>query len=136
MIRRHAQIDHFWRWGMFLERNENLFELYSSFTAIEEKLLRILLALNGKYFCNLKWIYEEAQTFEIIPDRFIDRLRQVYTSKPEACVSLIYELVDEIYNLIEAHFSDLDVDRLRSIFHFKRQNWENPPASIDVQWMQ
>ncbi len=130
VINRHAQIDHFWCWKMFLKRNENLLSLYSSFTAIEEKLLRILLALNGRYFCGFKWVYHEAQTFDIKPERFIERMRNVFIIKPEEADSLIYNLVDETYDLIEAHFPDMDVDRLRSIFHFKRQYWEKPPAAI------
>ncbi len=132
VIRRHAQIDHFWRWEMFLKRNENLFGLYSSFNAIEEKLLRILLALNGKYFCNLKWIYLEAETLTIKPERFIERMRDVFIIKPEEAASMIYDLVDETYDLIETHHPDVDVDRLRSIFHFKRRYWDKPPAAIKV----
>ncbi len=132
VINRHAQIDHFWCWEMFLKRNENMLSLYSSFTAIEEKILRVLLALNGRYFCGFKWVYEEAQTFEIIPNQFIERLREVFTSKPEEGVLLIYKLVDEIYDLIETHHPDVDVDRLRSIFHFKRHYWDEPPAAIKV----
>jgi hypothetical protein len=34
-INRHAQIDHFWRWHMFLERGPNLMMLYHSFTSIQ-----------------------------------------------------------------------------------------------------
>lgn len=132
VINRHAQIDHFWQWEMFLKRNENMLSLYSSFTAIEEQILRILLALNGRYFCGFKWVYEEAQTFEIIPDQFIERMRDVFIIKPEAAASLIYDLVDETYDLIEGHHPDVDVDRLRSIFHFKRQYWEKPPAAVNI----
>ena len=130
VIGRHAQIDHFWRWEMFLKRNENLFGLYSSFTDIEEKLLRVLLALNRRYYCGFKWIYQDALTFDVIPERFIERMREVFIIKPEEGVSLIYDLVDDTYDLIEAHYPELNVARLRSIFHFKRQYWEKPPANI------
>ena len=36
-------------------------------------------------------------------------------------------LVEEVYDLVEDHLPEVDVDRLRSIFRWRRQAWDAPP---------
>ena len=41
VVKRYAQIDHFWRWEMWLQRSVNLMMLYQSYTQIQQQLLHV-----------------------------------------------------------------------------------------------
>jgi len=56
VIRRHAQIDHFWRWQMWLERGDYRILMYQSFVEVQKKLLHMLLGLNCQFYFGFKWL--------------------------------------------------------------------------------
>jgi hypothetical protein len=56
VVRRHAQIDHFWRSEMMLARAENRMMLYDMFTQVEKQLLHVLLGINHVYYFGFKWL--------------------------------------------------------------------------------
>jgi hypothetical protein len=39
MINRNAQIDHYWRWQMLLDRGPNLMMLYGWFIEVQRKII-------------------------------------------------------------------------------------------------
>jgi hypothetical protein len=36
-------------------------------------------------------------------------------------------LVEETYDLVEAHFPEIDIDKLRAIFRYRRPAWDEAP---------
>lgn len=130
VINRHALIDHFWRWEMFLHRHENLMLLYSSFSQIQQKVLHVLLGINHVYYFGFKWLDIVVERLSIAPVDLSPRLRQVYQREPAQAAQDIANLVEETYNLVEQNVPGIDVDRLRRIFRYQRPQWEQPPSGL------
>jgi len=126
VIRRHAQIDHFWRWQMWLERRNRMM-LIKSFFQVEEKILHMLLGLNKVYYFGFKWLEVIVDRFDVKPANLLNRLNEVHILPPEDGAKSVIDLVDETYGLIEQYVPVIDVKRLRSIFHYKRPSWEQKP---------
>jgi hypothetical protein len=129
MVNAHAQIDHYWRVEMLLERR-NLPFLYDMFSQVEQKLLRVLLGLNHVYYFGFKWLDVVAASLSIAPPDLAARLNRVFHIDPaEACRQLA-ALVEETYDLVEQHLPAIDVERLRRIFHHRRSEWPQPPPDL------
>ncbi len=127
VLNQHALIDHFWRWEMFLDRQENLPLLYLSFSQVQMKVLHVLLGMNHIYYSGFKWLDIVVDSLTIKPADLSRRLRQIYQVKPAAGAEQLAALVEETYDLVEQHVPGIDVDRLRRIFRYKRPFWEQPP---------
>lgn len=127
VIQRHAQIDHYWRWQMWLDRGPNHLMLTQSFNQIIEKLLHILLALNGVYYFGFKWIDIILNQLTLAPPNFGPRLKVIHTNSLAQAAQDLAALVEETYDLIEQHHPDIDINRLRSIFRYQRPVWLNKP---------
>lgn len=127
MVQKHAVIDHFWRWEMYLERGENLFLIYESFARIHNKILHVLLALNHVYYFGFKWIEVVGSRLTIKPSDLLQKLRLPYTSPPAEGAQQVTQLVEEVYKLVEPHLPEIDVKHLREIFHYRRPLWDESP---------
>jgi hypothetical protein len=128
VVNRHAQIDHFWRWEMFLHRHENLMLLYQSFNQIQQHMLHVLLAVNHVYYFGFKWLDVLMERLPIAPRDLADRLRLPYQVEPAQGAHVVAALVEDTYDLIERHLPGVDVEQLRHIFRFRRPTWDQPPA--------
>lgn len=129
MVRQYAQIDHFWRWQMWLSRGQNLMMLYDQFGQIEYRLLHVLLALSCQYYAGFKWLDEVVSRLEIAPDDLANRLRSVHQVTPEGAAAYRAGLVEEIYDLIELHLPAVDIAWFCDVFRYQRPTWEDiPPA--------
>lgn len=129
VVKRHAQIDHFWRWEMFLHRNQNLTLLYQSFSQIQQHMLHVLLGLNRAYYFGFKWLDVLVDRLPIAPADLANRLRRPYQTEPAEGVQVVAALVEDTYDLIEQHLPGVDVERLRRIFRYRRPAWDQPPPS-------
>jgi len=127
VVKRHAQIDHFWRWKMWLERGDNRMMLYQSFSQIQLKLLYILLGINRQYYYGFKWIDVVIARLEVQPENFAERMKRIYHLEPEVGVKVLTELVEETYNLIESHLPEIDVDWYRQVFRYQRPILDQAP---------
>ena len=127
MVRRYGIIDHFWRWEMYLARGENLMLLYQSFSQVQQRILFMLLGLNRVYFFGFKWLDVVADRLPLKPDHLTDRLRQVYKVPPDEGARLLTELIEETFTLVETHLPEIDIKRLREIFHYRRPFWSHSP---------
>jgi predicted nucleotidyltransferase len=130
MVKKHAQIDHFWRTEMYPERGNNLLLLYDKYVQVANKVLYTLLALNGMYYYGFKWVDLQVAEMRIVPDNFSARLKQVFQSEPRVATSILAQLVEETYSLVERHMPEIDVERLRRIFRYRRHPWEEPPTQL------
>lgn len=131
VVNRHALIDHFWRWEMFLHRNTNLMLLYQSFSQVQQKVLHVLLGVNHVYYFGFKWLDVVVERLPIAPVDLSFRLKQAYQVEPAEGARLLVTLVEETYDVVEQHIPGVNVDRLRRIFRYLRPPWElSPPGSI------
>ncbi len=130
VVERYAQIDFYSNWKKSLRRGENLYLVYAQFCDIQEKLLRISLALSRKYFSTFKWIFQNPELLAVAPDDFVPRLRSVFSLPPDVGAEVLHELVHETYDLIERQFPDAKVDWWRSTFDHERTFWEEDPLPI------
>lgn len=127
VIKRYGIIDHFWRWEMWLERGVNLMMLYQSYAQVQQQILHLLLGLNRVYYFGFKWLDVVAERLVQQPIDLVPRLRQVYQLEPAAGAHALAALVEETYGLIETQLPAIDVDRLRSIFRYRRPVWDQAP---------
>jgi hypothetical protein len=118
-IRRNAQIDHFWRWQMFLDRGNPML-LASAFGEVATRLHATMLALNRRYGPSLKSPDALSQPFEVAPPDFAARLRDSFALSAPKQAAALARLVMETYDLIEQEALDVDVPRLREIFEHER----------------
>jgi hypothetical protein len=127
MVNRFAQVDYFADWERFLARGRNLLLIHERFTQIERQLLLVLQALNGRYHYKFKWIERVVGELAVAPPDLAERLRSVLTDDVPAGAETLRQLVEEVYDLVEAQLPEIDVARLRSIFRWRRQAWDGPP---------
>ena len=128
VVRRHAQIDHFWRWQMWLARGDNRMMLYQSFFEVQRKLLHILLGLNRRFYFGFKWLDFVLDQMDIKPKDFNQRLKRVYLLGPAKGALILTALVEETYDLVEAHLPEVDVKWLRQVFRYQRPVLDQPPT--------
>lgn len=129
VVRRHAQIDHFWRWQMWLARSNNLMMLYQSFTQVQNKLLHVLLGLNKVYYFGFKWLDVINGRLTHKPADLLSCLARAYEAPPAEGVQIVTTLVEETYDLIEQHLPDIDVAWLRAVFRYQRPLWDDAPPA-------
>jgi hypothetical protein len=127
VVNRYAQIDHFWRWEMWLERNSNLMMLYQAYSQVQQKLLHVLLGLNRVYYFGFKWLEVVAARLQYKPEALVQRLTRVYQVEPALGAQELTMLVEETYDLIEQHLPQVDVAWLRTVFRYRRPLWDQAP---------
>jgi hypothetical protein len=128
VVRRHAQIDHFWRSDMWLARADNRMMLYDMFTLVEKKILHVLLGINRVYYFGFKWLEELDARLRSKPPDLLPRLREIYRLPAREAASHLATVVEDTYDLIEQHLPQIDVARLRAIFRYQRPEWDEAPA--------
>ncbi len=122
VARRHGQIDHFWRWQMYVERG-NPHGLRRHFGAVADALTHVACALNGRWWPGPKWPRWTLADLPVAPPDLADRLAGVDGLAPHAAAAALTELVEETYDLVATHLPEADAERLRAIFHFARDPW-------------
>jgi len=127
MVNRYGQIDYFADWKRFLARGNNLLLIHERFTQVERQLLLVLQAINGQYHYKFKWLDHVIAELAIAPPELGARLRGVQTADVPAAAEALRVLVEEAYDLVEAHLPEIDVNRLREIFRWERHPWDSPP---------
>ena len=125
VIEKYGQIDHFWRWSMYLERGPNLPLLYQSWSEITRQLLHLLCAVNGIYYFGFKWQHVVCNMLAIRPARLNERLTAVFARPPAEAAGMLKNLVEETYDIVAAAFPEIDVDRWRQIFAYERKPWRD-----------
>lgn len=127
VVRRHAQIDHFWRSEMWPARSGNLMMLYQSFVQAHQQMLHVLLGLNRVYYFGFKWLDVIAARLEQKPADLVRSLRHAYQVEPAEGAQEVSRIVEETYDLIERELPEIDVDWLRAVFRYRRPQWEQAP---------
>jgi hypothetical protein len=126
-VERYGQIDHFWRWEMLLARGDNLPMLYQGFGDVVRSVLLTLLAANRVYWFGWKWLDTLAARLRHAPPELLERLRLVYRLEPAEGAAELAALVEQTYDIVEREVPGADVERLRTIFRYRRASWDEPP---------
>lgn len=129
-IRRHGQIDHFWRWRMYVDRHD-VHGLRTHNARVAGAVLHMACALSGVFWPGPKWAVPLAARLPVAPVDLADRLRRVDTLAPDAAASALTDLVEETYDLVEVRTPEVDVARLRQVFRFARSPWPPAPVAAD-----
>jgi predicted nucleotidyltransferase len=127
VVRANAQIDHFWRSEMWIDRGDNAMMLRDSFIVAERRMLHTLLGLNRQYFFGFKWLDVVDQRLEAKPPGLIERIRESHAVGGREGALIVSGLVEETYDLLDRSDIDIDVERLRSIFRYRRSTWGTTP---------
>jgi hypothetical protein len=129
VVERHTQVDHFWRFGMFRERG-NPMQAARATADVHERVLHALLAVNRVYWYGFKSLESVIRRFAIAPEALLDRIRRTYEVEDAERERLLVKLVEETYDLVERHVPGVDVDRLRTIFRYRRTLWDDEAPVI------
>ncbi|WP_018347813.1 DUF4037 domain-containing protein [Longispora albida] len=122
VVRSLGQIDHFWRWRMYLERDDP-HGLRAHFASVARAVIHMLCGLNRRYWPGPKWPNRTLAGLTITPHRAADRLNRAATARPAEAAALLSELVTETHGLIAVHLPAADPARLHEIFTFTREPW-------------
>ncbi|NYH87995.1 hypothetical protein [Actinopolymorpha rutila] len=122
VVRRHGQVDQFWRWQMFVERH-NPHGLRRHFAGVVDALIHMTCALNGRWWPGPKWPGWTLAGLSIAAPNLSERLVALDQQDPPVAAAALGELVEETYDLVAVHLPEADQDRLRRIFHFARAPW-------------
>lgn len=129
VVERHAQIDHFWRFGMYRDRG-NPMQAARATADVHERVLHALLAVNRVYWYGFKSLESVTRRLAIAPEALLERMRRTYEVEHAERERLLVELVEETYDLVERHVPRADVDRLRATFRYRRPLWDDEAPAI------
>jgi hypothetical protein len=125
----HAQIEHSWRFAMYRER-DNPMRIAEAIVDVHQRVLHALLAVNRVYWYGFKSLESVARRLALAPDALVSRLRGAYTAEPDELEPLLSDLVEETYDLVEAHVPGADVERLRTLFRYRRPLWSDEQPDL------
>jgi len=126
VIQRYAQIDHFWRLAMWRERGD-LTGVHGKIVATHGVILQVLLAINSVYYFGVKHRDTLIRQLNIAPADLSGRMDACFDTNLVAGEEVLRLLIEEVYDLIERHVPRIDVERLRTIFRYRRPPWDGSP---------
>jgi hypothetical protein len=132
VVRAHAQIEGLWRLDAFAER-ANPVAGYRVLVEAQERLLHVLLGLNGVYYSGFKALAAVVADLGIAPRDLLPRLLACYPLTMEKSKATLTALVEETYDLVEQHVPEIDVARLRAILAYERPLWDGGEAVRGVR---
>lgn len=130
VVRTLGQIDHFWRWQMYRDRNDP-HGLRIHYATVVTAITHMVCALNRRWWPGPKWPAWILADLAISPPDLARRLLRLDTLAPAAAARELQQLVEDCYTLAETHLPEGEPQRLREIFRFARQPWPAPDAPAD-----
>lgn len=130
VVRRHGQIEFFWRWQMLVARGAHPAPIHAHFWSVQQHLLQLLLAINRRYPVAYKFLDTIVERCPIAPADLVQRFDAISTLPTAHAAAELRALVLETYDLIEVHvpgFETGEVDQWRTWFNYQRPFWEGPP---------
>jgi predicted nucleotidyltransferase len=128
VVGRYGLIDHFWRWQMWLAR-DNRMMFNQQMCDVQQRLLHMLLAVNRVYYFGFKWLPSILAMLPKSPENLASRMAILNDVAPPVVAESLRELVEETYTLVEAHVPGTSVEQLTSIFRWSRPQWGDDPPT-------
>ncbi len=129
VVERHAQIDHFWRFSMFRDR-DNPMHAARATADVHERVLHALLAVNRVYWYGFKSLDSLARRLAKAPADLAACLRRTYEVESPERERFLASLVEETYDLVERYVPGADVERLRTNFRYRRPLWDEEDPEL------
>ena len=132
MVRAHLRFRPRWEREVLAERHD-LLVLYESLCTIEKQILLVLMGLNRLYFPGWQWVDRLIAQMPIAPPHLAVRCQQAFgivSIDPVAAVYQLHDLVEETFQLVEAHLSEVDTSPARERFRAQRRAWEQAPKRL------
>ncbi len=126
-----ARDEAWWASDMWVERGAHL-ALMNLFVHIQEKLLRILLALNRIYLPDprFKWASQLMEGMKIKPPDLASRLEQAFQWEPAVGVAEMQQLIHQTLALVKLHLSEVDIAFAERWYCQRRVVWDQAPAEV------
>ena len=111
-------------------RDASIF-FYQMLVEVSLNLLGVLAGLNRRYYSSFQFkrLHHFARSLPLSPDRFADRLDDIFTRDPAAAGIAMERLVGETIMLIEAHMPEVDTTAARRNLGKRQNPWNPPPSS-------
>ncbi len=133
VVGRYGQLDHFWRWEMYLARGPNLPALYGAWSEVIARLLEVLYAADRRHAFGFKSLTAAVLPLSDAPPDLLARLTRIFEIAPPEAAAVLAQLVEETYDVVERTVPGVDVERLRRVFRYRRAQWEEPPVDPDAR---
>jgi hypothetical protein len=133
MLEAYLRFDGFGYAEEMLAARADLILLYDIFVRIERQILGALLGLNRLYLPtpeHLKWMDEMIEAMSYKPDHLSARLKQAFRLEPDQGVTLLKEVIADIFNLVDRHAPDFETQPYRARLEKRRPVWDAPPPGI------
>jgi hypothetical protein len=94
------------------------------------KIVLLLMGLNRIYYPGHKWIDRVIGDLRIPPSEFSSRLQSTLTAPAETVASLLGDLVEETFALVDRHMPEVDTAEAWRRLREPRMVWECPPDGV------
>ncbi len=132
MVQAHLSIRPSWEREVLAERHE-LLELYESLCLVEKHMLLVLMGLNRLYYPGWQRVSRLVTQMPLSPLHFVSRCQQAFgivSIDPVASVYQFHDLVEETFQLVERHLSDIDTLSARAYFRAQHLSGDHAPEGL------
>lgn len=104
---------------------------YQMLVEVSLNVLGVLAGLNRRYYSSFQFkrLHHFARSLPLSPDRFADRLEEIFGLDPLAASLAMERLVDETIMLVETHMPAADTTSARRNLGKRQHPWASPPSA-------
>ena len=125
MVQKHLRFNPFGGQEMLATRGE-IPLLYENHCSIIRRLLSLLCGLNRIYHSGFKWTRYLVDSMTLKPQQLFGRLEHVFQADCVSGTQELRQLIEETFDLVEAHLPQIDLQPQREIFRRPYQQWDVP----------
>lgn len=119
MVDQYLLFNPWWSVEVFAERGE--FVLVPQILCIaSDRLVTGLAAINRIYYPGSKWLSKLLGSLLVAPPQFGERLHQCFRAQPVDAVQLMAQLIEDTFDLAQAHVPRIDWQARRELFRRRR----------------
>ena len=122
--------------NVMIARNDTL-ALTDGILDVQKRILRALLGLNRIYLSipdPIKRLDEIVGQLRLKPENLGERLRLILRAEGREAIDSLWELVDDVFDLVAEQGVDFDVEERRNNHLIRvRESWDGPPALGDAE---
>ena len=130
MVQENVQLYEWCWWVDQLISRADWPQLYQSFSDATFQVFSILIGLNRIYHPGFKWMNRWIDEMQIAPPDFANRIKEIFRAEPLKALQEAQKLVLEIYDLVNKHMPEVDIQHARNKFLHWRKQFESAPEGI------
>jgi predicted nucleotidyltransferase len=125
MVDHYLQFNPWWSVEVFAERGE--FVLVPQILCVaSDRLVAGLTAINRLYYPGSKWLLNLLASLSLAPPQFAERLHQCFRADPTDGVHFMAQLIEDTFDIAEAHVPSIDWSTRRELFRRCRLPIDTP----------